>query len=123
MAIALYLDHHVPRAIAIGLRLRGVDVLTAQEDGSSDLDDSAVLDRASLLGRVLVTQDDDFLSEAARRDRAGIAFLGVIYAHQMRISIGDTIRDLDLIAKAGSPDDMLNRVEYLPLGRRPQHPG
>ena len=32
MAIALYMDHHVPRAITHGLRLRGVDVLTAFED-------------------------------------------------------------------------------------------
>lgn len=30
MALALYLDHNVPIAIAEGLALRGVDVLTAQ---------------------------------------------------------------------------------------------
>lgn len=29
MALALYLDHHMPRAVAAGLRLRTVDVLTA----------------------------------------------------------------------------------------------
>ena len=39
MAIALYMDQHVPRAITVGLRLRGVDVLTAYEDGSSEEDD------------------------------------------------------------------------------------
>jgi len=32
MAIKLYMDHHVPRAITEGLRLRGVDVLTAEDD-------------------------------------------------------------------------------------------
>jgi hypothetical protein len=37
MSLALYMDHHVPRAITIGLRLRGVDVLTAYEDGASTL--------------------------------------------------------------------------------------
>jgi hypothetical protein len=47
MAIALYMDHHVPRAITVGLRLRGVDVLTAYEDGANELDDPALLDRAS----------------------------------------------------------------------------
>ena len=50
MALALYLDHHVPRAISLGLRLRGVDVLTAYEDGASELDDPGLLDRASELG-------------------------------------------------------------------------
>ena len=34
MAIPLYTDQHVPRAITTELRLRGVDVLTAQEDGA-----------------------------------------------------------------------------------------
>jgi hypothetical protein len=29
MALRLYMDHHVPRAITNGLRLRGQDVLTA----------------------------------------------------------------------------------------------
>ncbi len=29
MALKLYMDHHVPRAITNGLRMRGVDVLTA----------------------------------------------------------------------------------------------
>lgn len=29
--IALYMDHHVPRAITEGLRLRGVDVITAHK--------------------------------------------------------------------------------------------
>lgn len=32
MTIALYMDVHVHRAITIGLRLRDVYVLTAQED-------------------------------------------------------------------------------------------
>ena len=31
MSLAFYMDHHVPRAITVGLRLRGVDVLTAYE--------------------------------------------------------------------------------------------
>src|SRR5438876_4905474 len=33
MPIAFYMDHHVPGAITLGLRLRGVEVLTAYEDG------------------------------------------------------------------------------------------
>ena len=59
--IALYMDHHVPRAITEGLRLRGVDVITAHENGSDHMNDSELLDRAAKLGRVLFTQDDDLL--------------------------------------------------------------
>jgi len=115
MAIALYMDHHVPRAITVGLRVRGVDVLTAYEDGASAFEDSPSLDRAGEVGRVLFTQDDDLLAEATRRQRAGISFRGVIYAHFLRVPIGTCIRDLEIIAKAGEPEDLLNRVQFLPL--------
>jgi hypothetical protein len=50
MPVALYMDQHVPRAITTGLRLRGIDVLTALEDGASDVDDPELLDRASAGG-------------------------------------------------------------------------
>ena len=112
--VFLYMDHHVPSAITFGLRKRGVDVLTAEEDGSARLDDDRLLDRATSLGRVLFSQDQDLLEIAHRRLQTGPAFAGVVYAHQLGISIGRAIRDLELIAKILDPDDMENRVEYLP---------
>jgi hypothetical protein len=48
VSMLLYMDVHVPFAITAGLRLRGVDVLTAQEDGAAELDDDLLLDRAAL---------------------------------------------------------------------------
>jgi uncharacterized protein with PIN domain len=115
MAIAFYMDHHVPRAITVGLRLRGIDVLTAYEDGTNELDDSALLNRASSLGRVLFSRDDDLLIEASKRQRDGIAFSGVIYAHQLKVSIGICIEDLEIIAKAGDAKDLMNGMIFLPL--------
>jgi hypothetical protein len=115
MTIAFYMDEHVPRAITIGLRLRGVDVLTAQEDGRRNTPDADLLDRATALGRVVFTQDDDFLGEARWRRMTGQAFSGVIYVHQMRTTIGACVRDLELVAKAVDLADLENRVEYLPL--------
>ena len=66
MTIALYMDVHVHRAITTGLRLRDVDVLTAQEDGYRTANDDRLLDRATEAQRVLFTQDDDLLVEANR---------------------------------------------------------
>lgn len=109
------MDVHVRWAITDGLRRRGVDVLTAQEDGSARLEDSELLDRATALGRVLFSQDKDLLREAKRRQQDEIPFAGVIYAHQLRITIGQTIDDLQLIATVAEPGDLENRVEYLPL--------
>ncbi len=115
MPIKLYMDQQVPRAITVGLRLRGVEVITAFEDGAGQLGDAALLDRAGALGRVLFSQDEDLLAEAARRQREGRAFAGVIFARQLRVSIAKCINDLEIIAQAGEPEDLANRVEYLPL--------
>ncbi|NIA31136.1 MAG: hypothetical protein GWP06_14650 [Actinobacteria bacterium] len=115
MAIQLYMDHNVPRAIVDGLKSRGADLVTSHEDGTSEFDDSKLLDRATELGRALFTRDYDLLQEATKRQRSGVLFSGVIYAHQLRVSIGSCIRDLEIIAKAGEPKDIENRVEFLPL--------
>lgn len=109
------MDHNVPRAITVGLRLRGVDVITAYEDGADDMDDSALLNRSTELGRVLFTHDDDLLAEGTKRQQKGISFGGVIYVHQMETTIGACINDLELISNAGKPGDLLNRVQFLPL--------
>ena len=115
MPIALYMDQHVPRAITLGLRLRNVDVLTAFEDGANTMDDAALLDRATTLGRALFSQDDDLLVEATRRQVESIPFGGVIYAHQLRVSIGACIRDLEIVATVGEPEELHRQVLFLPL--------
>lgn len=115
MSVALYMDVHVPAAITRGLVLRGVDVLTAQLDGAAELEDPALLDRATTLGRVLFSQDSDLLAEATLRQRLGKPFGGIIYAHQLGITIGQAVAELELLAQVGEPDDFANRVVYLPL--------
>lgn len=115
MSIRFLMDVHVRRSVTNALRLRGVDVLTAQEDGAAELDDRELLDRATALGRVLFTQDRDLLSEAKRCHQTNEPFAGVVYAHQIRVTIGECVDDLELIAKASEPSEWLNRLEYLPL--------
>lgn len=115
MSLALYMDENVHRAITGGLRLRGVEALTVQEDERSGASDPEILARATELGRPLFSQDDDLLAEACSRQTSGIPFPGLIYAHQLHVTIGDCIRDLELIAKAAEPEDLENHVEFLPL--------
>jgi predicted nuclease of predicted toxin-antitoxin system len=109
------LDHNVRRAVAAGLRQRGVDVLTAYEDGAAELDDEPLLDRAAELGRVFFTHDDDFLAIADRWCAAGRPFSGIVYVHQYRLTVRQIMVELELIAKAGDATDMQSRVEFLPL--------
>ena len=63
----------------------------------------------------MFSHDPDLLAEATRRRSAALPFAGVIYAHPLRVSIGGCIRDLELIATAGEPDDLRNQIVYLPL--------
>lgn len=115
MTIRLYMDENVPRQIATGLRLRGIDILTVQEDDRSSLPDPQVLDRATELQRVLFSRDDDLLAIANQRQQDGIFFYGVVYSHPQTSSIGDCVRDLELIAKICDPEDCINQVQYLPF--------
>ena len=115
MPVGLYMDHHVPRPITSGLRLRGVDVLMAAEDGADRLSDPDLLDRVSALGRVLFSQDRDLLRESTRPQIEGMPFAGDIDGHQRRVTVGDCVRDLELIAKISDFAEMRNRVLYLPL--------
>jgi hypothetical protein len=39
----------------------------------------------------------------------------VIYAHQLQVSIGTCVRDLELIAKVGEAEDIINTIQFLPL--------
>jgi Domain of unknown function (DUF5615) len=115
MSIALYLDENIPRAIIEGLRWRGIDVSSVQEDGVGGMADPDLFNRATMQGRVLFTFDQDFLVEAATRQAAGTEFAGVIYAHPLQISVRQCLDDLEIIAKAGEPEDPFNRVQHLPL--------
>ncbi len=110
------MDVHIRRAVTVALRLRSIDVLTAQEDGAAELDDSRLLQRATELGRVLVSQDEDLLREGARRLREHEEFSGIIYAHQLRITVGQMVEDLELIARATFPGEWWGKIEYLPIG-------
>jgi predicted nuclease of predicted toxin-antitoxin system len=113
--IGFYLDENVEGQITRGLRARGVDVLTAEEDGYDAMPDPQVLDRAGGLGRVAFSRDQDFLREAARRQQTGERFVGVVYAHKTQVRIGQCVAELELLAQAGAPDDFANRVYFLPL--------
>lgn len=115
MSLQLYMDHHVPAAITLGLRGRGVNCLTALEYGSEELPDAELLARARERRRVLFSMDDDLLAISAAWLRTTQPFSGLIYAHPLRITIGQAVRDLELMASILEPQDMANRIDHLPM--------
>ena len=115
MAIGLYFDVHVDRAIAAQLRLRSVDVLTAQEDASDHFEDDLLLVRATSLGRPVVTHDIHFNAMAEEWQRQARPFCGLIFGHPMQVSIGQFVRHLEILAKGTDPHDWSSSVVRLPL--------
>jgi hypothetical protein len=93
------MDVNVPFAITLGLRRRGIDVLTSQDDGTRSVSDEILLERATDLGRILVSHDRDVLKIAKQWQSAGRRFVGSIFAHQQGLGIGRCIDDLELIAR------------------------
>lgn len=113
MAVRFLADHNVDRAVIEGLRLRGVDVVTAYEDRSHRLADPELLDRATELGRVLFSTDVDLIVEARRRQAAGVPFTGVVFARQSEIGIGAQIEQLELIAQASETQELETSLLFL----------
>lgn len=107
--IRFHLDESVDPDIASGLRRRGVDVTTSQEQRLLGSDDDLQLKFATAHDRVLVTHDEDFfLLARSVSDHAGIA-----YCHQQTRSIGEIIAALLLIRECLSTTDMQNHIEFL----------
>src|SRR6266498_1811198 len=63
--IRFHLDENVDPRIAAGLRLHGIDVTTTSEAGLLAASDLEQLDYIVREGRVIITQDTDFLRLAS----------------------------------------------------------
>lgn len=109
------MDVHVPWAITDQLRQRGLDVITAIEDGAAELPDDQLLLHVHRLGRLIFTQDIRFKALAVDWIRRGQPFSSLIFAHPLRATIGQLVRDLELIALASGEGEWANSVEELPL--------
>jgi predicted nuclease of predicted toxin-antitoxin system len=106
--IRFHLDEHVAHAVADGLRRLGVDVTTTTDAGLVGAPDSQQLGFAISEGRVLFTEDRDFLVLANTSEHSGIA-----YCDQNTHSVGQIVRGIELIWEVYEPEEMRNRIEFL----------
>ena len=106
--VRFYADEHVPNAVVKGLRLHGADVLTTAEAGMLGASDEEQLAFAARAGRVLYTQDADYL----RLHRAGVEHAGIAYARQGR-TVGEVVRGLLLVYDVLDPESVAGTVEFV----------
>ncbi|MBX9757485.1 MAG: DUF5615 family PIN-like protein, partial [Beijerinckiaceae bacterium] len=102
--IRFHLDENCHRAIAEGLRRRGIDVSTTPEAKLTSASDEQHLAFASPLGRVIFTQDRDFL----RLHAAGVPHAGIVYCDKGTRSIGEIVSMLALIYQIYEPGELEN---------------
>jgi hypothetical protein len=85
------------------------------EDSADKLPDDAVLQRASDLGRIVFTQDIRFKALAEQWQRQNRPFAGLLFGHQLGGTIGQYVKNLELIGQASEVDDWRNTVGHLPF--------
>jgi predicted nuclease of predicted toxin-antitoxin system len=111
--LRLYADECVDGRVLAGLRRRGIDIVSAQDEGLLSTPDQQHMQRASELGRVVVTADQDFLAIVSDLRRRGGPFPGLFYI-QHGTPVGETVRNIADAAEILDPPDMENWVEWIP---------
>lgn len=106
--IRIYADEHISPRIVLGLRRRGIDVVTTAEAGNLGVSDANQLSYAKRNGRALLTHDADFL----RLHVQGIEHSGILFSKQTH-SIGKVIRSITLISQLLDAEELDNHIEFI----------
>jgi hypothetical protein len=107
-----YVDENVKSAIILGLRQRGMDLVTAAERNQRQTDDEVLLATAASEDRLLLTNDADFLRIHAEWMAAGRVHSEIVFWHQDR-PIGEAIRRIHQFALQTAANDAANLVKFV----------
>ena len=111
--LKIYADEHVIAALVESLRMRGVDVLTVQEQGWEGASDAALLVEALREQRVLLTNDQDFLVLAAEHANRGEIFAPIFFWPQQRRTIGQLLSTIIRLANQDDYAGVCSQVFFL----------
>jgi len=108
VGLSLYVDENINPEVANQLRSRGIDAISVRDLGLLGDSDANHLQRASDMGRVLITQDRDFLVMASRNQ----SHAGIIFGTQ-QYAIGGWVRELELLCAILTAEDMRDCIEFV----------
>lgn len=86
--ISIVCDEHIKAAVLNGLRSRGFDIVTFMEVGRKSIADEEQIQWARTVGRVILTNDDDYLKLASENNSD---HSGIMFCHAEKHSIGSMI--------------------------------
>lgn len=81
---------------------------SAKDLGKQGMTDEEQLETAIQNKAVIFTNDADFLRIAADSNH-----FGVVYVHQRKLSAGECIKRLKVIAETGRQEEMRNKIIFL----------
>jgi Domain of unknown function (DUF5615) len=108
-----YADEHVVFGLVQALRQRGMDVVRVQDRGREQADDAALLNEALADGRVMLTNDTDFLALAVERVARQERYAPIFFWPQQRRSIGQLVQSIIREASRHDYDSACSQVFFL----------
>lgn len=115
--LSLLIDENFNQRILRGLKrvIPHLDYVVVPSEGLRGAEDPELLARAAEQGRVLLTHDLKTVPKHAyERIKNGASMSGVV-AVPNTMPIGQAIDDLSVLAECATPDELQNRILYLPL--------
>ena len=110
--VRLYLDEDVHERVALALRLRQFDVISAHEIGRWGLSDSEQLSLAAADQRTLFSYNAaDYLRLHRQWRQEGMGHCGIIISDQL--AIGETVRRLLNLLNSVMADEMRDQIRWL----------
>lgn len=107
--ISIQCDEHVKSAIIKGLKARGLIVYGVEDENLKGISDKDLLEHCIKTCRVLLTNDDDFLSMASDKEHHGIIFITTQFA-----SVGNIIRAVIKLSDIHSENEFRNSRFFVP---------
>jgi len=93
-----------------------LDIVRIQDAGLRTAADPDILAWAASHQRILLTHDRETMPKFAHeRVRAGLGMPGLFVLRNRPKQIGQMVEDVLLIALCSSPEELKDRVEFLPL--------
>ncbi len=110
MDVRFLIDEHIDHAIAMALKLRGLDVLIVADANLLGADDSTeILPFALRENRVLVTRDADFLA----LDASGTPHAGIVHWHGRKRNVKEAISYLLQLARHETAESMAGKIRFV----------
>lgn len=107
-----YADENVANAVVQALRKRGMDIITVSEQGRRGIGDARLLAEALSDERVLLTNDQDFLTLAAEAAARQIVFAPIFYWPQQTRSVRELVTGIIREASQDTYANVCSRVFF-----------